>query len=118
MLGCYRYIEMNPVRAGMVEHPAEYRWSSYRANAQGEASVLRCPHLIYHALSQDERLRVEFYRELFRYQLDPGLVDQIRAATNGNYALGSPKFSAEVEAALGRRVTRGKAGRPKRASDL
>jgi hypothetical protein len=51
-------------------------------------------------------LRSEAYRELFRYQLDPGLVDQIRAATNGNYALGSPKFSAEVEVALGRRVTK------------
>lgn len=118
VLACYRYIEMNPVRAGMVEHPAEYRWSSYRPNAQGEASALRCAHPLYQALSQDERLRAESYRELFRYQLDPGLVDQIRAATNGNYALGSPKFSAEVEAALGRRVTRGMAGRPKRASDL
>ena len=118
VLACYRYIEMNPVRAGMVEHPAEYRWSSYRTNAQGEASALRCAYPLYQALSQDERLRAESYRELFRYQLDPGLVDQIRAATNGNYALGSPKFSAEVEAALGRRVTRGMAGRPKRASDL
>ena len=118
VLACYRYIEMNPVRAGMVEHPAEYRWSSYRTNAQGEASALRCAHPLYQALSQDDRLRADSYRELFRYQLGPGLVDQIRAATNGNYALGSPKFFAEVEAALGRRVTRGMAGRPKRASDL
>ncbi len=118
LLACYRYIEMNPIRAGMVEHPAEYRWSSYRANAQGESSVLRCPHPLYQALGRDEMLRTEAYRELFRYQLDAGLVDQIRAATNGNYALGSPKFSAEVEAALGRRVTRGKPGRPKSALDL
>ena len=118
MLVCYRYIEMNPVRAGMVEHPAEYRWSSYRANAQGEPSVQRCPHPLYQALGRDEVFRTEAYRELFRYQLDPGLVDQIRAATNGNYALGSPKFSAEVEAALGRRVTRGKPGRPKSAPDI
>ncbi|MDR6234574.1 REP element-mobilizing transposase RayT [Pseudomonas psychrotolerans] len=33
VLACYRYIEMNPIRACMVEHPAEYRWSSYRVNA-------------------------------------------------------------------------------------
>nr|WP_245002946.1 hypothetical protein [Stutzerimonas stutzeri] len=118
VLACYRYIEMNPVRAGMVEHPAEYRWSSYRANAQGESSVLRYPHPLYQTLGRDEVLRSEAYRELFRYQLDPGLVDQIRTATNGNYALGSPKFSAEVEAALGRRVTRGKPGRPKNTPDF
>jgi putative transposase len=53
------------------------------------------------------------YRELFRYQLDPGLVDEIRAATNGNYALGSPHFQAQIAAALGRRVTPGKSGRPR-----
>jgi len=115
---CYRYIEMNPIRAGMVEHPAEYRWSSYRVNAQGKPSVLACPHSLYQALGRDEVLRAEAYRELFRYQLDPGLVDQIRAATNGNYALGSPKFSTEVEAALGRRVTKGKPGRPKSTPDI
>lgn len=117
-LACYRYIEMNPVRAGIVAHPAEYRWSSYRANAQGEPSALRCPHPLYQALSRDEELRVEAYRALFRHQLDSGLIDQIRNATNGNYTLGSPKFSAEVEAALGRRVTRGKPGRPKSESNL
>lgn len=72
MLACYRYIEINPVRDGMVEHPAEYRWSSYRTNAQGEASALRCAHPLYQALSQDDQLRAESYRELFRYQLDPG----------------------------------------------
>lgn len=118
VLACYRYIEMNPIRVGMVEHSAEYRWSSYRVNAKGDPSVLACPHSLYKALGRDEVLRAEAYRELFRYQLDPGLVDQIRAATNGNYALGSPKFSAEVEAALGRRVTKGKPGRPKSAPVL
>ena len=39
LLECHRYIELNPVRAAMVEHPGMYRWSSYRANAQGEASA-------------------------------------------------------------------------------
>jgi putative transposase len=41
---CRRYIELNPVRADMVAHPAEYRWSSYRANAQGETDALLKPH--------------------------------------------------------------------------
>jgi len=54
---------------------------------------------------------------LFRYQLDPGLVDELRSATNGNYALGNERFMRQMAAALGRRVTRGRAGRPARAGD-
>ncbi len=112
MLACYRYIELNPVRAGMVEHPAEYRWSSYRANAHGEENALSGAHALYLALAPDAMVRQSAYRELFRSALEPGLVDQLREATNGNYALGNAHFLAEIEQALGRRVVRGKAGRP------
>jgi putative transposase len=52
------------------------------------------------------------YRALFRYQLEPGLVDETRSATNGNYALGNSRFKEQIAEALGRRVTKGKAGRP------
>ena len=117
LLECHRYIELNPVRAAMVEHPADYSWSSYRANAQGEASVFLKPHSLYAALGRDAVERLAAYRELFRYQLDPGLVDQVRSATNGNYVLGNERFCLEMAAALGRRVTRGKAGRPVRQGD-
>lgn len=114
VLGCYRYIELNPVRAGMVEHPGDYRWSSYGANAQGEANDWLQPHACYQALAPDIRNRQAAYRALFRHQLDHGLVDEIRSATNGNYALGTSRFQAEVADALGRRVTRGRPGRPKK----
>jgi putative transposase len=117
LLECHRYIELNPVRAAMVEHPAMYRWSSYRANAQGEASPLLKPHPLYRGLGRTVADRQAAYRELFRYQLDPGLVDELRAATNGNYALGNERFLRETAAALGRRVTRGKAGRPGQRGD-
>jgi putative transposase len=40
---CQRYIEMNPVRAEMVRHPEEYRWSSYRTNGRGEKSDILTP---------------------------------------------------------------------------
>jgi putative transposase len=113
LLECHRYIELNPVRAAMVEHPEHYRWSSYRTNAQGEASPFVKPHALYTALDKTQETRQAAYRELFRHQLDPGLVDQLRAATNGNYALGNERFLAEMAAALGRRVTRGHAGRPR-----
>lgn len=115
--GCYRYIELNPVRANMVEHPAEYRWSSYRANAQGEHSMLLTQHPLYINLGNDDEMRQTGYRELFRYQLDPELIDEIRTTTNGNYAFGSAKFKAEIAALLGRRVTPGKSGRPKKVKD-
>jgi len=101
------------VRAAMVEHPAEYPWSSHRANARGEAGrVPLTPHPLYLALGRDDAARRAAYRELFRHELEPGLIDEIRAATNGNFALGSPAFRDQVTAALGRRASRGTPGRP------
>ena len=118
LLACQRYIELNPVRAGMVTHPAEYRWSSYRANAQGEPDALVQAHPIYAALGLDAQSRQAAYRELFRYELDPGQVDEIRPATNGNYALGNSSFAEQVTAALGRRATPGKSGRPRKMAEV
>lgn len=117
LLACQRYIELNPVRAGMVVHPAEYRWSSYRANAQGEADRLIRPHELYLALGADDAARQAAYRELFRSELEPGLVDSIRRATNGNFALGDERFAARVSASLGRRVVPGKSGRPRKEAE-
>ena len=112
VLACYRYIELNPVRAGMVTHPAEYAWSSYRCNGQGAQDVLLNPHPQYLALgrSMDERHRR--YRDLFQAHLEPGIIDKIRQATNGNYVLGDTRFCDEIAAMLQRRVTPGKSGRP------
>ena len=114
VLGCYRYIELNPVRAGMVEHPADYPWSSYRSNGQGMESALLRPHPLYTALGRSDEARCGCYRSLFRAHLDPELVDEIRQATNGNFVLGDARFGAEIEAVLQRRVTPGKVGRPKK----
>lgn len=57
LLACQRYIELNPVRAGMVEHPAEYHWSSYPSNAQGEPDSLLKPHSLYQAFGRDAACR-------------------------------------------------------------
>lgn len=80
----------------------------------GEASSLLTSHAIRTALGSDDKCREAAYREFFRYQLDPGMVDEIRAATNGNYALGSSQFQKQVAAMLHRRVTPGKSGRPRK----
>lgn len=117
LLACQRYIEMNPVRAGMVKHPGEYKWSSYRINGQGESSELVTPHPLYQGLGHDRTERGLAYRELFRYGLEPGEIDKIRKATNGNFALGSSRFQEEIGIMLGRRVTPGRSGRPRKAGN-
>ena len=68
LLSCYRYIELNPVRAGMVKRPEEYCWSSYGINGWGDASSLM-PHIKPLNLSKSDKERAKAYRELFRYQL-------------------------------------------------
>lgn len=115
LLGCQRYIELNPVRANMVGYPADYLWSSYHANAHGEADAVVQPHPLYEALGTDAASRQAAYRELFRYELEPGLVDQIRRSTNGNFALGNARFAKEVAAIIGRRAVPGLSGRPRKA---
>ena len=80
-LTCYRYVELNPVSARIVEHPREYRWSSYRANAEGAPDPLLQPHPAYPGVGD--------YGMLFDNPLDPRAVDDIRKATNGGYAAGT-----------------------------
>jgi putative transposase len=117
LLACQRYIELNPVRANMVAHPAEHRWSSYRANAQGEFDALVKPHSLYIALGLDNAGRQMAYRELFRNELEPGLIGEIRRATNGNFVLGNERFAAQISAAVGRRAVPGKSGRPRKIKE-
>ena len=112
MLACYRYIELNPVRAGMARHPRQYRWSSYRANAEGNGPSWLLPHQQYLDLGRNDPARRDAYRALFRHSLEPAMIDEIRLATNGGFALGSSKFQAEIARLLGQRVTRGTPGRP------
>lgn len=117
LLACSRYIELNPVRAGIVAAPSAYRWSSYRANALGESDSLIEPHPIYAALGSRAQERQAAYRALFIEMLDAGLVSDIRRATNGNFALGNARFQAEVTAALGRRAIPGESGRPRKQDE-
>lgn len=112
VLACYRYIELNPVRANMVGHPRNYLWSSYRINAEGKKSDLITPHDQFMRLGRDEVSRREHYRDLFKVHIDPQVVDDIRRSTNGNYALGNERFKEEIAMMLKRRVTPGKPGRP------
>lgn len=66
LLACQRYIELNPVRAGMVQDPGEYPWSSYRANALGHGDPVVSPHPLYSTLGETEAARQLAYRAPFR----------------------------------------------------
>lgn len=114
LLSCYRYIELNPVRAGMVRFPDDFAWSSYRANALGVPSRLIVPHHCFERLGMTDQERRANYRDLIRTSLDRASIDEIRQATNGNFALGGEGFLRHVEGALNIRATRGRPGRPLR----
>jgi putative transposase len=113
LLICYRYIELNPVRANMVDDPADYIWSSYRCNALGVETLLCTPHEEYVSLGKTADDRHKCYRELFSYHIDGELLSDVRDALNKGLALGSERFRDEVEVLYGRRVKPGKMGRPK-----
>jgi putative transposase len=91
VLACYRYIELNPLRAGMVAHASEYRWSSFHENAQGDPRGLLTPHAVYLAIGEEAQHRSTAYRTLCDIPLDQQTADQIRKATRGGYAVGSTR---------------------------
>tara|TARA_R110002050_G_scaffold71891_3_gene154663 strand:+ start:49679 stop:50401 length:723 start_codon:yes stop_codon:yes gene_type:complete len=99
-----RYIEMNPVRAGMVDHPEEYPWSSYQANAVGKAIELLTPHEQYVKLADTHTERLSRYVGLFDEYLSDNTIELIRAATNKAWILGSELFKRQVETQINRRV--------------
>ena len=84
-LACCRYIELNPVRAGMVDHPRAYRWSSYRAHADGAADALLSEHACYRALGRGREVRQKAYRALFRGALDSSFV--VNLGTGQGYSV-------------------------------
>lgn len=97
LLACYRYIEMNPVRASIVKHPGDYRWSSYAANTGDRSAIQLTPHLEYLGLSADEDRRRVVYRELFATELDRELLREIRASTLSGCPLGSDGARGGIE---------------------
>jgi putative transposase len=117
LLACQRYIELNPVRAAMVNDPAHYRWSSYRSNALGRADARLTPHALYEALGRSDNDRQAAYRALFRSQLDRAAIDDIRLALNQSQPLGDQRFYAKIEHVIGVRREAKPRGRPRLARD-
>jgi putative transposase len=102
LLACHRYIEMNPVRAGLVRFPSDYRWSSHRFLARGWNDELVTPHEVVLALAGGEEARRAAYAGLFEISLAADTVDAIRSATRKGWAVGGEEFCARVAARTGR----------------
>jgi putative transposase len=113
LLLCQRYIELNPVRAAMVDDPAHYRWSSYPANALGQRDPLLTPHPLYTALAADEASRQACYRALFRHPLDAQAIGAIRLALSQSKPLGNARFIDTIERITGQRREAKPRGRPR-----
>ena len=116
LLACQRYIELNPVRAGMVAAPGEYPYSSYSYHALGKPDPLITPHPLYTALHGDPITRQQAYRDLFRDTLSEELIARLRNNTNACVAIGNDRFKKQIATMLGRELPTGKRGRPKKQS--
>lgn len=110
LLSCYRYIEMNPVRAKMVSSPLEYAWSSHKFNVGVCPSSLVMPHEAYLALGPEPKKIYSAYRQLFEASLAHEELDKIRTSTSQGYPLGDSRFIRQVEQMLGRRLVLRKPG--------
>jgi putative transposase len=114
LLRCYRYIELNPVRANMVQRPGEYAWSSYGTNAAGKPSDFLIPHYQYLALGREDNERLRNYEALFQGEMTAVELKQIRDTLNGGTALGCEQFIAKVEQRLGVTTVHRRPGRPRK----
>jgi putative transposase len=101
-----RYIELNPVRAGMVASPARFPWSSHRANALGKADALVTPHALYEALGATPAARRARYRVEVMQAPGEDELRAIRDATQHEWVLGGSAFRQRVEEVTGRRAGR------------
>ena len=113
LLACMRYVELNPVRAGLVANPGDFPWSSFRANARGATDALVEPHTLYRQMGNSPQERQATYRDLFNSALSSDECRLIRDATQHAWALGGEAFRKRV-AEVSRRAARLPLGRPGR----
>jgi REP-associated tyrosine transposase len=113
LLACYRYVELNPVRAGMVRNAVEYAWSSYRCNALGEFNELVDPHAVYLGLGIARGKRQSSYRQLFSDPIPEEQIRDIREFLQSGTPLGNHKFRDQVESILSIKIGHVRRGRPR-----
>ncbi|CAM3792296.1 transposase [Rheinheimera salexigens] len=114
-LAVSRYIELNPVRAGMVANAADYAWSSFMHNALGTFNPLLTAHPVYLGIAENKPLRLAWYQQLFQQQTTNEELAAIRAATNRCWLLGSEQFSQQLSQKTGLQIKRASHGGDRRS---
>jgi putative transposase len=117
LLQCYRYIELNPVRARIAATPGDYRWSSFRHNGRAKADPLVTPHPAYLALGRSIEERTKTYCEFVGQGCDERQAEDIRSMTGRQRAFGSKAFKDRLEAEYGRPMGILRQGRPPLGSE-
>jgi len=118
LMVCSRYIELNPVRAGLVNHPREYRWSSYQYRALGIPDCLLGEDPWYTGLGMNAEGRQKAYRDWVESRIKEGEWEQIRQATQRGRLVGREAFQKEIEVMVGRRLIGESRGRPKKVESV
>jgi putative transposase len=113
LLACMVYIDLNPVRAGMVADPAEYAWSSHQHYIGRRADRLVTPHALYWELGNTPFARDQAYAELVRAGLSRTQEQALTDSALRGWALGEANYVAELQRRTERRVARAQAGRPR-----
>lgn len=116
LLRCYRYIELNPVRARMVHRAEDYSWSSANANACGKPDPVVSPHSVFLNLGKDRQSRSRNYRALLCEPVTAKEIGDIRAHVNQGKVLGSTRFQRQIEELVDRSVGLKPKGRPKKGA--
>lgn len=112
-LVCCRYIELNPVRSGMVGVPEEYQWSSYSSNAWSDDSWIT-RHTEYERLGETRDKQCDSYRELFKGHIEVRDRHLIRQATHYCQPVEDDRFRQEIENKYNIKIVQAKRGRPKK----
>jgi len=117
LLSCYRYIELNPVRARMVSHPVDYAWSSCRHHADGRENLLITDHETFLRLGRSIAERQRAYSALLRCELDERDIHAIRQSATFSMPLGDEQFKSHIENMLNRALGHARRGRPAQEAD-
>lgn len=113
LLSCCRYVELNPVRAGMVEQPSQYDWSSYRERMAMSSEMMLDENDTYRGLGLDAERRREAYEGFILEGISKDELRFISDSQKRNQLTGNDRFIAEIEKKIGLRVERRARGRPK-----
>ncbi len=117
LLSCCRYVELNPVRAGIVAVAEDYRWSSYRAKVEKTKQDLLDFDPLYLGLASSAEKRREKYRNFVLGSIAEEETEQIRRAIQRGQLTGTSKFVEEIEAKFGKRIEFRGQGRPRKAKN-